>query len=168
MIFFIESSGKLRNTNNPIWQHNNWWCIRQSKYFKQFFYIPVKYWPLPNTNITDSHKQEPKSSLSQLILEPYEVELILKGLPLGKASGPDGINNRFLMWIVLRIVWSSEYALQLFPSHGILPSIWKDANVCPIFKSGDPSLANNYRPISLLNTIGKAFERIVFSSMTTS
>ena len=42
-----------------------------------------------------------------------------------------------------------------------MPSCWKIANVCPIFKKGDPAVASNYRPISLLNTIEKVFERIL-------
>jgi len=42
-----------------------------------------------------------------------------------------------------------------------MPSCWKIANVCPIFRKGDPSLASNYRPISLLNTTEKVFERIL-------
>jgi hypothetical protein len=43
-----------------------------------------------------------------------------------------------------------------------MPANWKEANVCPIFKKGDPKLSTNYRPISLLNLIGKVFERLIF------
>ena len=35
-------------------------------------------------------------------------------------------------------------------------------NVCSIFKKYDPSLPSNYRPITLLNSEGKVFERLVF------
>ena len=45
---------------------------------------------------------------------------------------------------------------------GEIPSIWKEANVCSIFKSGDASLVSNYRPISLLSAIEKVFEKNVF------
>ena len=43
-----------------------------------------------------------------------------------------------------------------------VPNSWKMSNVCPIFKSGDPFLPSNYRPISLLNNIDKVLERIIF------
>jgi hypothetical protein len=43
-----------------------------------------------------------------------------------------------------------------------MPPCWKIANVCAVFKKGDPALPSNYRPISLLNTIEKVFERIIF------
>lgn len=42
------------------------------------------------------------------------------------------------------------------------PSQWKIASVMPLFKKGDKLLTSNYRPISLLSTVGKVFERIVF------
>lgn len=45
---------------------------------------------------------------------------------------------------------------------GKFPSPLKQANIVPIFKSGDTSNPNNYRPISLLNITSKLFEKIVF------
>ena len=38
------------------------------------------------------------------------------------------------------------------------------ANVCPIHKKDDPSLSN-YRPISLLNSEDKVFERLIFKNL---
>ena len=46
---------------------------------------------------------------------------------------------------------------------GIFPSELKLARVVPIFKSGDPSLLTNYRPISVLSFFSKIFEKIVYS-----
>ena len=45
---------------------------------------------------------------------------------------------------------------------GICPSELKLARVVPIFKSGDPSLLTNYRPISILSFFSKVFKRIVY------
>ena len=42
-----------------------------------------------------------------------------------------------------------------------VPVTWKDANVSPIYKKDEKSLPSNYRPISLLSSIGKAMERCV-------
>ena len=50
---------------------------------------------------------------------------------------------------------------------GIFPDSFKKSKITPLFKKGDQSLLLNYRPISLLPTISKVFERIFFDQMYT-
>ena len=50
-------------------------------------------------------------------------------------------------------------------SEGIFPDELKLANVIPIFKSGDHEIFNNYRPVSILCTISKVFEKIMYSRL---
>ena len=45
--------------------------------------------------------------------------------------------------------------------NGIFPSDWKMAKVTPIFKNGSKSDLNNYRPISVIPTVAKIFEKII-------
>ena len=45
---------------------------------------------------------------------------------------------------------------------GIFPDDWKCARVTPLFKQGEASDLNNYRPISVVSVIAKVFERIVY------
>ena len=53
-------------------------------------------------------------------------------------------------------------------SSGIFPNKLKIAKVIPIFKKDDAHLLNNYRPISLLPTISKVFEKVVQEQLTES
>ena len=88
---------------------------------------------------------------------------ILKELNIGKASGPDGIHNRILREGAHQLVKPLCDLFNASLSLCILPSSWKISNVCPIFKSGDPSIPSNYRSVSLLNIAEKVFERIVYN-----
>ena len=48
-------------------------------------------------------------------------------------------------------------------STGDLPSVWRQANVTPVFKKGNKNLAENYRPVSLTCVTCKIFEHILCS-----
>ena len=48
-----------------------------------------------------------------------------------------------------------------------MPPDWKKANIVPLFKKGDKSLPENYRPISLTSLSCKLLEHVVHSSIMT-
>jgi len=50
-------------------------------------------------------------------------------------------------------------------AEGSVPESYKSAFVTPVYKSGDPSLATNYRPISLLPLCAKLLEKIVLQQL---
>ena len=100
--------------------------------------------------------------LQRIKITPTDVHDALKCLKTGKASGPSGINNRILRELSVELSLPLSELFNVSLSTGQFPEPWKQANVSPLFKSGDPSLAKNYRPISLLDTIGKVFEKILF------
>jgi len=46
---------------------------------------------------------------------------------------------------------------------GVIPSIWKNADVTPVFKKGGRDLVENYRPVSLTCVCCKILEHIITS-----
>ena len=48
---------------------------------------------------------------------------------------------------------------------GIFPDTLKIARVSPIFKSGDRTDPGNYRPISVLPTVSKIYEKVVYQQL---
>ena len=65
---------------------------------------------------------------------------MLKTLPVAKASGPDDLSNRVLRELSkeLSVPYCSLFNQSL--RMGIVPSSYKEANVCPVPKTGDLSL----------------------------
>ena len=48
---------------------------------------------------------------------------------------------------------------------GIFPEQLKIAKVVPVHKGGDKTLVENYRPISLLTTFSKIFEKVMYNRL---
>ena len=95
-----------------------------------------------------------------------EVKAAIKRLRRGKASGTDGIPNEFMMkggagvvevvWKLVQKVWREEE----------IPDEWAEGLVVPLYKGDDPQKVNNYRGITLLNTVGKVFCSILDYRLT--
>jgi hypothetical protein len=50
-------------------------------------------------------------------------------------------------------------------SHSVFPSMWKVAIIRPVAKVGTPSGPSDFRPISIISVLSKAFERILHDHM---
>lgn len=91
-----------------------------------------------------------------------EIKDISKTLKIKKAPGKDKVPN-----IILRNLSKTSYNFLSNIFNGCLklgyfPNRWKVAIVTCIPKPGkDRTLVESYRPISLLNTVGKLFEKII-------
>ena len=103
----------------------------------------------------------PDFTLNSISITANEVESVLKALQTGKASGPDAINNRILKELAKPLSFALSDLFNASLIKGKIPALWKQANVTPIHKKNDPSDITNYRPISLLSTVGKVLEKNV-------
>ena len=48
---------------------------------------------------------------------------------------------------------------------GSCPAIFKTAEIVPIFKSGNKTTCDNYRPIALISNIAKIFETVLYNRL---
>ena len=105
--------------------------------------------------------------LESIYLEPVtsvEIDQIIKELKNG-APGCADINAFVLKDTRQSINRPVCYLCNLSLSEGVFPKELKLANVLPLFKSGDPMLFNNYRPVSLLCVLSKVFEKVMYTRL---
>ena len=96
-----------------------------------------------------------------------EIRQALESFKPKKSSGPDEIPL-----IVLKLCYNAledhiKHLFDLISESGKIPQNWKMARLKPIFKKGDETKVQNYRPISNLNSISKLFERCLLNRVST-
>ena len=96
-----------------------------------------------------------------------EVELIkaFRKLRPNNTSGIDEIPGFVVKDCQNVLIEPLIYLFNLIIETETFPRIWKTARICPIFKSGDKSSIDNYRPVSILNNFSKLFEFIIYDQI---
>ena len=90
---------------------------------------------------------------------------IINSLDNKSSSGWDGLSNTMVKSLKNKLYMPLTLIINHMLHTGIYPNAFKIAKVMPIFKKGDPSLLTNYRPISLLPTLSKIFERAIVTQL---
>jgi hypothetical protein len=99
-----------------------------------------------------------------ILTSPSEVLQAIRGLKIGNAPGPNGIPNRVLRHLPKRAITFLTKVFNAVLRRQYFPPARKHARVVSILKPGkDPTLPSSYRPISLLDTVGKLFEKILLA-----
>ena len=117
---------------------------------------------LPSDTIPD-RQQDSGTNMPEIDISLNGLLKLLHNLKPGKAAGPDMLKPLLLRELrdeiapIIKIIF--DRSLQT----GKLPADWTKANVMPVFKKGDKSLAANYRPISLTCILCKVLEHILAS-----
>ena len=95
-----------------------------------------------------------------------EIINTVRNLKNTNSTGHDEFSNKFIKLSLPILAPALERIFNLSLSSGIYPNKLKIAKVIPIFKKGNSTFLNNYRPISLLSSINKIFEKILYSRLT--
>jgi hypothetical protein len=112
--------------------------------------------------MTEETPHQPPKDEDSPIVTRGDIVSVIKSLPSRKAPGPDGIRNEQLKQLplgagsFLAIIFTACFRLGYFPQQ------WKKARIICLPKPGKPPrIIGSYRPISLLDSIGKLMERII-------
>ena len=93
-----------------------------------------------------------------------KIKKILSKLQTNKACGPDRIGNTVLK----NLPALSKSFFLIFKTalnKGFFPSYRKISEVVPIFKDENRALVEQYRPISLLCSVSKVLEKLIFDEL---
>lgn len=92
----------------------------------------------------------------------------IKRLKNKMTAGPDEIPSFFVKDCSRVFAFPLSVIFNLSLSSHKFPSVWKEARICPIFKNGEESSIENYRPISILSIFSKVFEMIIYDHIYSS
>ena len=108
-----------------------------------------------------------KDSMVIFPVDPQEIYNIIQSLKNTTACGVDQIPISVIKSVSKSISSPLASLINHSVANGIFPDRLKVAKVIPIYKSGDKSQISNYRPISLLNTFSKIYEKFLLSRLET-
>lgn len=89
----------------------------------------------------------------------------LKNIKPRGSIGPDGIPPFIVKGCYDILEDPLYYVFNLSLRLGKFPEIWKVSRITPIFKKGKKDRVENYRPISILSTLAKLFEQILYKKI---
>ncbi len=103
--------------------------------------------------------------LNDIEITEQEVFTALYNLNPDKASGFDSIGQKILKSCCHGLYQILHHIFCVSLQTCSIPTEWKLHCIVPIFKSGDKCSVSNYRPISLLSSISKVLETLVYDKL---
>lgn len=128
--------------------------------------VVEKLFPCADNNVegADSHELVPQPEWQQEweISEREMADAVKKMASKSVAPGPDGIPGR-AVYLAYRVMDGRIRSLMTkCLREGVFPERWRRANLVLLHKEGKPeNLPSSYRPICLLDEMGKLLERVI-------
>jgi len=128
--------------------------------------VPTKMIPaiiaelFPTHQAMEENVQRASAPITAVTLQ--EMQLASTRLPPGKAPGPDGVPNEALKVAVRTHPTMFQEVYSKCLNDGIFPNPWKRARLVLLRKGDKPAdQPSSYRPLCMLDTTGKLYERII-------
>jgi hypothetical protein len=135
---FFSNIGRQQAENIPCFPNNNFKKYLNNPVTNEFVFTPVN---------------------------EIEITKIITELKPKNSAGDDNLSLNLLKRLKHKISLPLSILINKSLSEGIFPDALKLAKVIPLFKKDDPSYFNNYRPISLLLSVSKIYEKIVHKQL---
>ena len=135
-------------------------------YFNQYFVNIL--WLQNSTMLNQIHiKKYFNSPISKLfsfqLVNEDAISKIFDNIPHKNSTGVDDISTFLIKSVKFDLIKAVTTTVNQSLTTGIFPDNLKLEKGIPLFKNGDPTSINNYRPISLLPALSKIFERVIYN-----
>ncbi|EFP02084.1 hypothetical protein CRE_17641 [Caenorhabditis remanei] len=169
---------RSRNTTQSDTQANTYWRNRAKTYnqiigqdFKQcdipiaileeFYKKTTSVTNVPQETLVKVTSRLPRLDIGKWIEDPFTEQEVFGALKKTKdtAPGTDGLRYYHLQWFDPDCKMLSSIYNEC-QHHLKIPAQWKEAETILLFKSGDESKPDNWRPISLMPTIYKLYSSL--------
>ena len=105
------------------------------------------------------------NSLLLVETKTVEIEKIIEHLPNKSSSGHDRVSNTLLKRLGKSLSYPLGIIFNQSIASGCFPDMMKIAEVIPLYKGKEEDNVVNYRPVSLLMTISKVLEKIIYNRL---
>jgi hypothetical protein len=163
---------KVNSPKVDFFVHNNRNIYDKNKIASLFnnFFINI------GKSLSDNIPSSNRSAMSyltshhnaSLFLNPInrnELIKVINDLKTNSSCGPDDVSPKVVKFCHSSLIDVFLHIFNLSFSQGVFPSDLKIAKVIPLFKGGDSSAFNNYRPISVLSVFSKLLERLFYNRL---
>ena len=137
--------------------------VDKANLFNQYFHSVFT-----RSNYSLPSLQDPSADdvfINEITISESDVYEALATLDPNKAMGIDGIGPNVLKFCATSLCGPIHHLFSLCVHFQSIPAEWHVHCITPIFKSGDKSKVQNYRPISLLCSISKVFEKLIYNNV---
>src|SRR3989442_3289538 len=150
-IFNID--GVLTNNKNIIVNSFN-------KFFTDIGPTLAKKIPVVKSDFKCESENFVRDTLALFPTNHHEVADVIRNIKASSSCGTDQIPVTVIKSVSNIISPILATLINHSFSMGVFPDALKIAKITPILKSGDQTLISNYRPISLLNSFAKIYEKV--------
>ena len=99
--------------------------------------------------------------MTDINITDLDIQKAISEMNENSSAGPDDIPSLFLIKTKETISTPLRIILRMSLDEGVIPEIYKLANITPIHKGGVKTKPEQYRPVSLTSHIMKVFERVM-------
>ena len=120
---------------------------------------------LPGSTTISTYVNTIPRNLGSIVLAPTtvrEIDVLIRKLPNKSSHGFDNISNIMLKLLRTSITFPLCHIFNTSMIEGSFPNRMKIAEIIPLYKGKEMDMMVNYRPISLLITLSKLLEKIMY------